>query len=712
MTSGSMSLHWIGIDIGGTFTDLVLVSGDGQLITGKVLTTPENPALAVRTGLESLLKEQGIDPVKITNIVHGTTLVTNAIIERKGAKTALLTTQGFRDILEMGREKRFDLYDLFIDLPPPLVSRYFRREVQERVGDDGTVLVPLNEAQAGQLIGELKLEGVQSLAICYLHAFRNKKHEERTRSIAESAGMQFVSISSEVAPEIREYERASTTVANAYVQPVTKKYLAGLRAELADLGYRKDLFVMLSSGGIATSEEAERFPIRLIESGPAAGAVAASFYGALTQSEPILSFDMGGTTAKLCLIEKGKPLVAPEFEAGRVYRFKKGSGLPIRVPAVEMIEIGAGGGSIAHVDPLGLLKVGPESAGANPGPACYDLGGADPTVTDADLMLGYLDAGYFLGGKMPLTRAKAIETVGALGALMGLDLLHAAWGIYRVVNASMANAAQVYAAEKGRDLRRYTMVAFGGASPAHACAVADELGSIRVIVPFAAGVSSAFGLLVTRPSIERVRAYMGKLEDLDWDEVRKIYEEMEEEGRALLRRMSIRDEDIELTREAEMRYTGQRHQISIPIPAGAIEGRNLDRIEAAFKREYENLYQEIHTKYAVEALNWKVSVAGPARPVQLSPKISGNADKSKAFKGLRQVCFSPAAGYVECPIFDRYRLAPGSTMTGPAVIEEKECTTVVTPGWEARVDRHLDIILTKAPRGKTRPPDAPEKANV
>jgi len=693
-----MSLHWIGVDIGGTFTDLVVLSENGQLITGKVLTTPDNPALGFRTGLEGLLKEQHIDPVHITNIVHGTTLVTNAIIERKGARTALLTTEGFRDILEMGREKRFDLYDLFIDLPPPLVSRYFRREVEERVGDDGTVVVPLNEAQAAKLIEELRREGVQSLAICYLHAFRNKKHEQRTRSIAEAAGMQFVSISSEVAPEIREYERASTTVANAYVQPVTKKYLAGLREELAALGFRKDLFVMLSSGGIATSEEAERFPIRLLESGPAAGAVAASFYGALTQSEPILSFDMGGTTAKLCLIEHGKPLVAPEFEAGRVYRFKKGSGLPIRVPAVEMIEIGAGGGSVAHVDSLGLLKVGPESAGANPGPACYDLGGASPTVTDADLILGYLDADYFLGGKMKLAREKAIKAVSALGVPLGMDLLHAAWGIYRVVNASMANAAQIYAAEKGRDLRRYTMVAFGGASPAHACAVADELGSIKVIVPFAAGVSSAFGLLVTRPSIERVRAYMGKLENLDWDEIRKIYEEMEEEGRGLLRRMSIKDADIQVTREAEMRYTGQRHQISVEIPAGAIEAKDLAGVVAAFKREYENLYQEIHAQYPIEALNWKASVAGPARQVQLSPQISADADMSKAFKGTRQACFSPAAGYVECPIFDRYRLAPGSTLAGPAVIEEKECTTVVRPGWDAVIDRHLNIILTKTPR--------------
>jgi N-methylhydantoinase A len=534
-----------------------------------------------------------------------------------------------------------------------------------------------------------------------LHSFRNRAHEERVRAIAESAGVQFVSISSEVAPEIREYERASTTVANAYVQPATRTYLAELRRKLNDLGYRKELFVMLSSGGIATSEEAEHFPVRLLESGPAAGAMAASFYGSLTASEPILSFDMGGTTAKLCLIEKGKPLVTPEFEAGRVYRFKKGSGLPIRVLAVEMIEIGAGGGSIARMDGMGLLKVGPESAGADPGPVCYGRGGIQPTVTDADLVLGYLDAGYFLGGRMQLSREKAVDAIARLGTSANLDTLHAAWGIHRVVNASMANAATVYAAEKGRDLRRYAMVAFGGASPAHACAVADELGSKRVVVPFAAGVSSAFGLLVTRPSIERVKAHMSRLSDLDWDEILNLYREMEEEGRGLLRRMGIRDGDIQVRRQAEMRYCGQRHQITVTIPPRAIEDRQVAMIEQAFKQEYATLYQEIQVQYPVEALNWKTSMVGPSHRVKISPTASGSKDPASALKPARKVCFSPAAGYIECAVYDRYRLTPGSVVVGPSVIEEKECTTVVRPGWSGSVDGHLNIILTKTASSNT-----------
>ena len=688
-------MYWIGVDIGGTFTDLVLLFEDGRLATGKVLTTPENPSLAVRNGLADLIKEHGIEPASIANIVHGTTLVTNAIIERKGAKTGLLMTEGFRDILEMGREKRFDLYDLFIDLPAPLVPRYLRYGIRERLAEDGAVVVPLDAAQARQVVNSLKAAKIESLAICFLHAFRNRRHEEQMRQIAESAGFRFISLSSEVAPEIREFERASTTVANAYVQPITKRYLGDLREELAGLGYHRDLFVILSSGGIATSVEAERFPIRLLESGPAAGAVAAAFYGGLTRSEPILSFDMGGTTAKLCLIEGGKALVSPEFEAGRVYRFKKGSGLPIRVPAVEMIEIGAGGGSVAHVDSLGLLKVGPESAGADPGPACYDRGGVAPTVTDADLLLGYLDPDYFLGGRMVLDRAQAVAAVTALGAGLGLDLVDAAWGIHRVVNAGMANAAQVYAAEKGRDLRRYTMIAFGGASPAHACAVADELGCTRVVIPFGAGVSSAFGLLVTRPAIERVHAHMGKLEELDWNEIRRIYSEMESEGRELLRLMGMNDGDIAVSRSAEMRYAGQRHQISVPLPAGAVENGDVAGIAAAFREEYERLYQRANTKYALEALNWKASIVGPMREVRLTEDKPRRADREAALRGTRQVYFSPPRSYVACPVYDRYRLGPGAILPGPAIVEEKECSTVVTPGWQALVDSHRNIVMTR-----------------
>ena len=701
-------MYSIGIDIGGTFTDLVVLYAQGNFATVKVLTTPDDPSRGVRTGMERLLDRHALEPAAIEKIIHATTLVTNAIIERKGAKTALITTEGFRDTLEIGREKRFDLYDLSIELPVPLVPRHLRHEVRERLAFDGSDVVPLDEAQARECLEAITDDGVESIAVCFLHAFRNDSHERQMRALAEAAGAQFVSISSEVAPDIREFERTSTTVANAYVQPLVKRYLRRLRDDLAGLGYRNDLLVMLSNGGIAASAEAERFPIRLLESGPSAGAMAASFFGALTDNEPILSLDMGGTTAKLCLVENAQPLVAPELEAGRIYRFKKGSGLPIRVPAVEMIEIGTGGGSIAHLDSLGLLKVGPESAGADPGPACYDLGGTSPTVTDADLVLGYLDADYFLGGTMRLNGQKSREAIDALGAALQLDGVDAAHGIHRVCNASMANAAQVYAAEKGRDLRRYTMVAFGGASPAHACAVADLLGIAKIVVPIAAGVSSAFGLLVTRPSIDRVRAYMGLLADLDWRELDRIFAEMEDEGRALMRLMSIADEDITSARQAELRYSGQRHQITVPIQPGVIEKRDFARIEDAFSREYARLYGRTESRYPLEALNWKASISGPPTSVTLAASQPEQAESEAALKGKRPVHLGGTQGTVDCPIYDRYKMASGVCLSGPAIIEEDECTTIVAPGWQAEVDGHLNIILTATGRGQGTPETTPE----
>ncbi|MGN6699676.1 MAG: hydantoinase/oxoprolinase family protein, partial [Thermomicrobiales bacterium] len=468
----------VGVDIGGTFTDLMLFDErTGALTIGKVLTTPREPAAGVETGLRETLADAGEQPTAIGGVIHGTTLVTNALIERTGATTALLTTRGFRDAVEIRREGRYDLYDLFLEMPPPLAPRRRRLEVDERILADGTVLEPFDLAQAPALVARLRALGAEAVAIALLHAYRNPAHERALgAALAELAPDLAVSLSSEVAAEMHEYERTSTTLANVYVRPLVERYLRELVTRLDALGLDgAALLIMLSSGGAGTVETARRFPIRLIESGPAAGALAAAHYGRLTGRPDLLSFDMGGTTAKACLIGGGEPLVSADFEVGRVYRFKRGSGLPVRVPVIEMIEIGAGGGSIARVDSLGLLKVGPDSAGAEPGPACYGRGGTLPTVTDADLILGYLDPGFFLGGRMSLDKAAAEAAVAPLASQLSLDPTDAAWGIHQVVNENMAGAARIHAVERGKDPRSRALFGFGGAGPVHAYRVAEIL---------------------------------------------------------------------------------------------------------------------------------------------------------------------------------------------------------------------------------------------
>src|SRR6185503_16271130 len=488
----------IGVDIGGTFTDLVVIDErTGAIRVGKVLTTAKDPAHGVEQGVQTLLDEARVAPARVRAVVHGTTLATNALIERKGARTALLTTAGFRDALEIGREGRYDMYDLLIDPPAPLVPRHLRFEVPERLLPDGSVLRPLDEAAARRVISQLVDAGVEALAICLLHAYLNPAHERRLAELVRQAAPHLaVSCSSDVVPEIREYERTSTTTANVYVVPLMARYLEDLERRLAGLGVPGQLYVMQSSGGIALPPLARRLPIRLVESGPAAGALAAAQAARERGDARLLSFDMGGTTAKACVIDGGAPLVAREFEVARADRFKKGSGLPIRVPVIEMIEIGAGGGSLARVDRMGLLKVGPDSAGADPGPACYNLGGKVPTVTDADLLLGYLDPGFFLGGRMRLDTEAARRAVEEKVARpLGFDVTQAAWAIHRVVNENMAAAARIHGIERGKDLRAYPLFAFGGAGPVHGWHVGRILRVPRVLVPFAAGAASALGLL-------------------------------------------------------------------------------------------------------------------------------------------------------------------------------------------------------------------------
>lgn len=685
----------LGVDVGGTFTDFVLVDEDrGLVFTGKRLTTPDDPSRAITEGAARVAREAGAGLGGLSGVVHGTTLVANTLIERTGAKIGMILSRGFRDSPEMGREIRYDLYDLFLEAPPTLAPRHRRREVGGRIAPDGSELQPFDaeafRAEARRLVEE---EGVEAIAVCFMHAYRNGAHERAAGAIleAEHPGLPFT-LSSEVAPEIREYERGSTAAANAYVQPLMQRYLARLEAELAGIGFEGALYVMLSGGGIATIREARRFPIRLVESGPAAGAMAAAYYGRLTGEPDILSFDMGGTTAKMCLIEGGRPERTHEFEVGRVRRFKKGSGLPLKVAAVDMIEIGAGGGSIAEVDRMGLLKVGPRSAGSAPGPICYGLGGAEPTVTDADLHLGYLDPAYFLGGEMALDRdavARSIEV--RLAQPLGLSTLQAAVGIHDVVNENMAAATRRYMAEKGKDPRRYSLVAFGGAGPVHAYGLAKLLKIGRVLVPFGAGVTSALGFLVAPPAIDLVRSYVARLEDIDRDHVAGLYADMEREARELLVDAGAAADEIVFTRSADMRHVGQGFEIEVPVPDGTLDAAGLDRLRASFFRTYEALFERTVTGVGIEAMTWRLAATAPAYEPSLRFD-SLAAASGEPVKGERLAWFAET-GMTRCTVYDRYALTPGFTLDGPAVIEERESTTVVGPDARVTVDAHLNLVI-------------------
>lgn len=689
----------VGVDIGGTFTDLLVFDiASGKFQTGKTLTTPDDPSRAVTEGLATVLADAGITPGAVRQIVHGTTLVTNAIIERKGAETALITTKGFRDAVEIGREHRYDMYDIFLELPEPLVPRRRRLELDERVLSDGEVLTPVDPGEVQALARQLADEGIEAVAVALLHSYRNPDHERQVEAILnEFAPDVIVSTSSDVVPEIREYERTSTTIANVYVRPVVTRYLGQLEESLIEMGFQGSLFIMLSSGGICTVETARRYPIRLIESGPAAGAIAAAEYGRRIGMQDVLSFDMGGTTAKACIIDDGEPMTTSDFEVSRVYRFKKGSGLPVKVPVIEMIEIGAGGGSTAWIDSLGLLKVGPESAGAQPGPVCYGQGGTRPTVTDADLVLGYLDPGYFLGGAMQLDIQGAKEAiVRDVAEPLGLDLLSAAWGIHQVVNENMAGAARIHAIEQGKDPRSYPLFAFGGAGPVHAFNVARILRSPRMVVPMGAGVTSTVGFLAAPLSFDFVRTYYGRLDNLDWDHVNGLFGEMEAEGRSILEAAGVPDDEVRVLRSAEMRYVGQGHEIVVEIPDGVLSEASVPELVERFEREYQRLYERGAGDNPVESLSWRVIVTGQ-RPNLPLDRMRGDSDfvdlVPDAQKGERRVYLPDDGKLVAVPVFDRYKLGPGARMAGPAILEERESTIVVGRGARLQVDDYLNVVI-------------------
>lgn len=682
----------LGIDIGGTFTDFIAVDPDsGSIYIWKTLTTPDDPARAVVQGLEALTSAHDLHPAAIAKLVHATTLITNALIERKGAKTALLTTEGFADLIEIGREVRYDLYDIFLKMPQPLVPPERRFEIRERIDHTGAVVTPLGDAEIPKLARAIRDTGAESLAICFLHSYANPEHEQRiAEALAEHLPDMHLSQSASVAGEIREYERFSTTTANAYVQPLASRYLSEMAGRLDDIGIPAPLQIMLSNGGTTTADEAARVPVRLVESGPAAGALIAAHYARMLDEEFVLAFDMGGTTAKLCAVESGQPTVGSGLEVARVHRFKRGSGLPIRAPSVELIEIGAGGGSIARIDELGLLTVGPDSAGADPGPACYGLGGEFPTVTDADLLLGYLNPGYFLGGEMSLDAARSAEAISAhLADRIDMTSVEIAAGINDVVNEMMATAAGVYIAERGQDPRRYALVATGGAGPVHAVEVARKLGIGKVIIPPAAGVASAGGLLVAPPRLDFARSSLTALDDVRWDQVAALFEQMESDALATLDRMGVARETITIQRGVDARYVNQGHEIAVPLNATVHDDASArSEIGAAFDREYRQLFGRTVDGVPIECVTWRTTVRGedgtlpagtPAAPLEATVET-----RTVYFRG---------AGSLETPVYRRTSLTSELHYPGPAIIEEAQSTTVIGPADQFEIDRHGNIIV-------------------
>jgi 5-oxoprolinase (ATP-hydrolysing)/N-methylhydantoinase A len=685
----------VGIDIGGTFTDLALVDGSGRVWRHKLLTTPQHPDEAALRGLGELCQQAGVPLEALGSVVHATTLVTNALIERKGARTALLTTAGFRDLLEMGREQRYDIYDLFLKFPEPLVPRRWRVEVEERVDRDGAVVRPVDLAGARRQIARLVGEGVEAVAVAFLHAYRNPVHEQRVRDlvVAEFPDLA-VSTSGEVCPEIREYERTCTTVCNAYAQPLVDRYLARIEGALHRLQGR--LLLFLSSGTFATAEVARRYPVRLLESGPAAGALLAGLVASRMGRREAVAFDMGGTTAKISLVLGGRPRIAPMIEAARVHRFKPGSGIPIRTPVVDTVEIGAGGGSVARTDAMGLLKVGPESAGADPGPACYGRGGEEPTVTDACVVLGYFDPAAFLGGTMRLDASAARRAVGRLGQALGLDPVQAAWGIYAVVCENMAQAARLHFAERGQDPRRFTLVAFGGAGPAFAARLARLLGIREVVVPPGAGVASALGLLAAPPGFDQGRSFACDLADLarHWETVERLLQDMEEEGRAMVASAGATPGAVRVERRVELRYAGQFHDLEIPLPA-RLGPTSAEGLRRRFEEHYRALYGVSLDGYPVLALNWRTLVVGTAPSFQLG----SNAAPPQATGSSRRPIYLPGEGFVGVPVYRREALPAGAVVEGPAVVEEDEATTLLWRGDRLSADREgrLQIVIGGQP---------------
>ena len=677
----------LAVDIGGTFTDVALECGDKQFTT-KTLTTKSQPETGVLAGIDTVLTQAKINPSQVETIIYGTTLATNLLIERRGAPVALVTTLGFRDVVEMRNENRFEQYDINIELPTPLVPRSQRLVVSERIGADGRILKPLNEDEVRALIPHLLEKKIQSVAVGFLHSYRNNSHEQRAREIicAEAPELD-VTLSSEVSPEMREFERISTACANAYVQPLMSRHLRSLASQLRTQGLDCPLFLMLSGGGITTLETAIRFPVRLVESGPAGGAIFSSFIASQLGLSRVLSYDMGGTTAKVCLIDDGEPHTSRTFEVAREYRFLKGSGIPINIPVIEMVEIGAGGGSIADVDSMNRIRVGPESADSEPGPASYDLGGTAPTVTDADLLLGRLNPENFAGGSIRLNvenASKALDSV--IGSKLGFKTSHTALGVSEIVDENMSNAARVHAIESGVDIETYTIVAFGGAAPIHAARLAEKLNIQKIVIPPGAGVGSALGFLQAPVSYEVIRSYYQRLDDLDYHGINQLLHSMRKEATDVVEPGAQGQKTREI-RTAFMRYIGQGHEVSVEIPVkleeAELDSQSSGRLTIAFETEYTRLYGRTIPSLEIEILTWSLLVSTKESD-GLAIKMSAKSYAPDTTE-FRKLMDAESGEFSDAAVYDRSSLEPGAKIKGPAIITESDTATVITRRFEGQV---------------------------
>ena len=698
------SRYRLGIDIGGTFTDATLINENtGEISVGKVPSTPEDPSVGFMNAADRMLLDASVSPDQVEYLVHGTTVATNAIIEKKVAPTGFITTDGFRDLLEIQRQIRPTLYDLHFEKPRPLVPRYLCFGIPERLDAQGGVLTPLDENKLMDAVQQLKREYVAAVAVCFLHSYINPTHENRAGEILREVFPDaIVSLSSEVAPEFREYFRASTTVINACIRPIVAHYLQSIEDRLREKGIEAELLVMQSSGGVFTFASASEKPVFMVESGPAAGVIAATYLGTALGHLDVISFDMGGTTAKAGLVQDGVPRVTKEYEVGTAAKSgvgaSRGAGYPIRTPVIDLVEIGAGGGSIAWVDSGGILRVGPQSAGADPGPVCYGKGGSEPTITDANLVLGRLNPSYFLGGEIALEVEAARKAIYEKCAQpLGMDLVETAHGIVEIANTAMTNALRLVSVQRGYDPRDFALVAFGGAGPVHANRLAIEVQIPRTVIPMSPGTTSAMGLLVTDLKHDYSRTLIQRVDQVDVDMVAIIYRELEVDGRESLEREGMNPEKITFLHQVDMRYVGQSYELTIPLSEGKLGAAEIEGVLAQFHREHDRAYGYSAPNEPAEFVNLRLSAIGKINKPQLRELGKEEDDISTAQKESRSVYFDERKDFVECPIYDRYRLSAGCVLEGPAIVEEIDATTVIHPGYDALVDKFGNLILTKAP---------------
>lgn len=690
----------LAIDVGGTFTDFALIDDDSGIVRfGKVLSTPDDPSVGSIEGASQALKRNNISPEWVGEVVHATTVATNAVLERRGANTGLITTKGFRDTLEIGRESRYDIYDLDLIVPEPLVNRQNRVEVLERMDSDGHVRIALDRQSLDVALDQLVSSNIKSIAICFLHSHINSEHEKIVASVIQQRFPEIeISVSSEVAGEVREFERTSTTCVDAYVKPLVRRYIGSLEDGLRSLGMTNNVALMLSHGGIGSARDVvTRFPVRMIESGPAAGAIAAAYFSRQAlQNADVIAFDMGGTTAKMSLIRDGAPSVTNEYEVAHVHRFKRGSGIPLQISAVELLEIGAGGGSIARLSKLDLLTVGPESAGAKPGPVCYARGGKEPTVTDADLLLGYLDPEFFLGGEMQLDVQAAREAMQTeIGRVLKLKPEDVALGIHNIVNEHMCAAISAHGAEKGIDLRQFDMIAFGGAGPIHAYAIARKLKLKRILCPYGAGVASAIGCLVAPPAVDVVVAFEGILSSLNWSAAAERFIELKRSATEVIEGLVGVGASISLRPQFEMRCKGQGYSVNVSLPVDTMIDATLEqRLVVLFGTEYEKIYGHLPPSVPIEVVNIRARVQETRSPttIQQAP-AEGVSPGASAIRGVRSAYFEASKGFVSTTVYSRYLLEQEKKYSGPAIIEERETSIVVGPDASFYVDEHGNVII-------------------